>query len=154
MVSLAKIFLFKIAHKFIVSLRTDDVLDLMKYNYSYFGSTLSMYLYYVSKRFLWPYLSCQIINLCFLLICVFNGLDVLDKCLHLKISFATFLFLLTPQYNCLDVFGTSINMPADYKYIRLLCILKNYILYAFCDNVEWLQKNDQALQDTNLLFSP
>lgn len=103
MVSLAKILSFKIAYKFMVSLRKDGVLDLMKYNYSYFGSTLSMYMSCVSKRLHWPYLSCQIINLCFSLICVFNGLDVLDKCLYLKISFVTFLFLLTLQYNCLDV---------------------------------------------------
>lgn len=125
---MAKKLFFKIVHIFMVSLTTDGVLDLMKYNYLHLATSKICMCTIFPKGFINPIWMIR------LLICVFNGLDVLDKCLYAKTAFAT-LFLLTLHYNCLDVFRISINMPAKYRYIRLLYILRNCILYAFCDNI-------------------
>lgn len=118
---------FKIVHVFVVSLTTDGVLDLVKYNYLHLATPKIRMCTVFSKGFIDPIWMIR-------LICVFNGLDVWDKCLYLKTAFAT-LFLLTLHYNGLDVFRISINMPAKYRYIRLLYILRNCLLYAFCDHV-------------------
>lgn len=39
-----------------------------------------------------------------LLICVFNGLDMLDKCLHIKLPLQPFNFYLLCSITILDVF--------------------------------------------------
>lgn len=61
-----KIFcLHAIVDKFMTSFTHDSALDLMNCNYLYFGNTLCRYMHCICKRLYQPYLSYQIINLCF-----------------------------------------------------------------------------------------